>query len=92
MPAGLFLKKSFTIQSKSFIEIPNVNGFVGIYNSWSSNVIILHWASSGEIYNLINEATNYIDLSFKEDNTTLVITNNSEQNRPITIFYQNLKV
>lgn len=92
MPAGLYMEKEFYVSSNGTYEIPNVNGFVRIYNYLSTKRIVLFWASSGEIVKLTDLNTGPISLSFKDDSTTLVVSNIDTISRKIKIFYQYLKV
>lgn len=93
MPAALYIKETFYVPSSGTREISNVNGFVVLYNYLSTPRLVLFWASYGEIIQLSPIiSTGPISLSYKEDRTTLVVSNTDSANRPITIFYQNLKV
>ena len=91
MPAGLFIKHPYTVylDPQQSFEITDVNGFVGIRDSYSFGGIVLFFCTFGQVQQINTGSYSGISLTFK-DSTTLILKNTSSNRRGYQIFYQQI--
>ena len=79
------------IEPNSSIEIPEVNGFVYVRNSYSFGGYLLYYATFGVVELILNPAGYDIKIGLTHNsNGILTVKNISEGKRRIEVYYQTL--
>lgn len=94
MPAGLFYKipNTIYIDPNQSYNLGNINGVVGIRNSYSWNGYSIYWCS-GTLVTMIASSVNPIPQTISYNNGDYILTNtDSSRRRAYQIFVQNIPI
>lgn len=91
MPAGLYIFNHEIVfldpeQTRTFSD---VNGFVGVRDSYSFAGIDLYWVSHNRVDRLTSRSPYY---EITVSNKILTLKNSSSNRRGYTLFYQNINI